>query len=417
MTRKIYDIIPPEHQAETHEEMAKECSAREPVIKRKRKFPFVPLLVLVALSLVGVFFFVQGKAEVTISPKTEDVAVDATFVVDTNEAVIDYDNNVIPGIVFSDKRDGSENFDSTGTDDKAKKATGTIKIFNKMNPAKALSLVKGTRFLSVPGGLIYKADAAFTIPAAKSDSAPGSVEIKVTAAEAGKEYNLSSATFSLPGLSGSEYYSNIWAESSSALAGGEESTVKIATKADIASAKDQFEEKYDEESKAALIASIPDGYAYFQEDISPVLSNTAVSAKEGDEVDQFNVSGHIESSATVFRNEDADKLGEKLLMKDVSELKKIVPGSVSFEIKEKKTNKDGTVTLKVSFKGKIYSLPEDSILMNSLLGKDTKYSASLLENIPEVSKVEIKLTPWWKFKIPNDEKRINIKLNFSEAQN
>lgn len=413
MARKIYDIVPPEHQAERHEEMARDCSAKEPVKRKRRKFPFVPFLIIVFLSLAGVFFFVQGKAEVTITPKTEDVFAEATFTVDADKAVVDYENSIVPGIVFTDIRDGSENYDSTGTDDKAKKATGTIKVYNKMNPAKALSLVKGTRFLSVPGEMIYKADAAFTIPAAKSDSAPGSIEIKVTAAEAGEKYNISSATFSVPGLNGSEYYSNIWAESVTALSGGEESTVKIATKNDILSAKDNFEEKYDEESKQALIASIPSGYSYFQEDISPVVSGLTVSVKEGAEVDQFNVLGHIESEATVFRNEDADKLGETFLMKDVSELKTIVPGSVSFEVKEKKLNKDGTLTLKVSFVGKIYSLPEDSILMDSLLGKDAKYSASLLENIPEVENVTIKLSPWWKFKIPDKEERIVVKLNFS----
>jgi hypothetical protein len=417
MARKIYDVIPPEHQAEKHEEMNEERAACEPPQKKRRKFPLVPFLGFIVLSLVGVFFFVQGRAEVTITPNTEDVSTEASFIIDTSEAVIDYDKNVVPGIIFSDKRDGSANFEATGTDDKAKKAVGTIKVFNKMNPSKSLSLVKGTRFLSVPGELIYKSDAAFTIPGAKSDGTPGSVEIKVTAAEAGAKYNISSATFSVPGLSGSEYYSNIWAESVTAMSGGEESTVKIATKNDIASAKDNFEEKYDQESKNALIASIPQGYSYFEEDVSPVITNMLVSVKEGTEVDEFNVSGHIESEATVFRTEDVNKLGEKLLMKDVSELKTIVPNSVTYEVKEKKLNKDGTISLRVVFTGKIYSLPEDSILMDSLLGKDTKYSASLLENIPEVRNVMIKLSPWWKFRIPTDENRIDITLKFNGEQN
>jgi hypothetical protein len=104
-------------------------------------------------------------------------------------------------------------------------------------------------------------------------------------------------------------------------------------------------------------------------------------------------------------------------MKDVSELKTIVPNSVTYEVKEKKLNKDGTISLRVVFTGKIYSLPEDSILMDSLLGKDTKYSASLLENIPEVRNVMIKLSPWWKFRIPTDENRIDITLKFNGEQN
>ena len=141
-----------------------------------------------------------------------------------------------------------------------------------------------------------------------------------------------------------------------------------------------------------------------------------VSAKEGEEVDQFNVSGHIETAVTVFRDEDVNKLGETLLIKDVSELKTIVPGSVSYEVKEKKLNKDGTISLKVSFKGKIYSLPENSFLMDSLMGKGVDQSASLLENIPEIQKVEIKLSPFWKWTIPNKEEKIEIKLRFDGLQ-
>jgi hypothetical protein len=412
MAKKIYDIIPPEHQAEKHEELAKECSAREPVKREKKKFPFIPFLIVIVLSLGAVFFFVQGKADVYITPKSEEVTTEATFTIDTTEAVIDYENNVIPGIVFSDKRDGSENYNSTGTDDKAKKATGTIKVFNKISPAKALSLVKGTRFMSSTGELVYKSDSAFTIPKAVSDSVPGSVEIKVTAAEAGAKYNIPTTVFSVPGLSGSEFYSNIWAESVTAMTGGEESQVKIVTTNDINLAKDNFEEKYDNESKQALIATIPQGYTYFSEDISPKLSNLSVSASSGDELDTFNVSGHIDTEATVFRNEDANKLGESLLGKDISELKTIVPNSVSYEIKEKKLNKDGTITLKVVFTGRIYSLPDNGLLLDSLKGKDVNYSASLLENMPEIEKIEIKLSPWFKFKIPNNEDRVNIQLKF-----
>lgn len=412
MAKKIYDIIPPEYQVEKHEELAKECSAREPIKRDKKRFPLIPLLVIVVLSLGAAFFFVQGKADVFITPKTEEVTTEASFIIDTNEAVIDYENNVVPGIIFSDKRDGSENYNATGTDDKAKKATGTIKVFNKISPAKALSLVKGTRFMSSTGELVYKSDTAFTIPKATSDSNPSSIEIKVTAAEAGEKYNLSSSIFSIPGLSGSEYYSNIWAESVTAMTGGEESQVKIVTSNDITSAKDSFEEKYDEESKQALIATIPQGYTYFSEDISPLITNLLVSAKAGDELDVFSATGHIETNATVFRDEDINKLGESLLSKNISELKKMVPNSVTYEIKQKKLNKDGTISLNVVFKGKIYSIPDDDILLSSLKGKDTKYSASLLSNIPEVEKVEINLSPWWKFKIPNNEERINIQLKF-----
>jgi hypothetical protein len=100
------------------------------------------------------------------------------------------------------------------------------------------------------------------------------------------------------------------------------------------------------------------------------------------------------------------------LSKDISELKTMVPGSVIYEVKEKKLNKDGTITLRVVFTGKTYSLPENALLLDSLKGKDAQSSISLLQNMPEIQKVEIKVSPWFKLKIPDSENSINIQLKF-----
>ncbi len=249
----------------------------------------------------------------------------------------------------------------------------------------------------------------------KSDGANGSVDVKVTAAEAGQQYNIQSATFSVPGLNGSEYYANIWAEtiSGSALSGGEESQVKLVSKDDLTSAKDGFQTKYSDEAKQALIAKIPGGYEYSADDIVPQIKNITVSAKQGDQVDSFTVSSQIATQIIVYRKDDMDKLGEGLLKKGLSDLKTIVPGSLSYEIKDRSITKDGKIKMTISFKGKIYSLPDNDFLMNSLKGKDTGYSISILQNAPEIGKVRIKLSPFWQFKIPNDSNKIKITTDFS----
>ena len=107
-----------------------------------------------------------------------------------------------------------------------------------------------------------------------------------------------------------------------------------------------------------------------------------------------------------------NNLGEKLLTKDMSELKTIATGSVSYEVKDKKLNKDGTITLTVTFKGKIYSMPDNTLLMGSLKGKNPRDSITLLSSMPEIQNVDIKVSPWFKFNIPNNEKGINIQLKF-----
>ncbi|MDD5098317.1 MAG: hypothetical protein PHD31_01200 [Candidatus Pacebacteria bacterium] len=423
MAKKMYDIIPVKV-VERKEEDVESVGTEEVShpIKTRKTFSFSKwwLLGIVFAFLLGIYFFVEGKAEVQISPKTEDFSVEEVAVtINSMESIIDYEKNVVPGIVFSDSKDFSEEYQATGTDDKAKKSTGTIKVYNKINPAKPISLIKGTRFLS-ESGLIYRADANFTVPAGKVQGGSfvgGSVEINVTAAEAGEKYNLSKATFSVPGLNGTEYYSNIWAETVTALSGGEESSVKIVTREDINSNEGAFEDKYIAEARQALINNVPKEFMYFEEYINPKMENISASAKEKEEIDKFTISGKTSVQATVFRKEDMASLGQEILKKQLSELKTIVPESVVFDVTEKKLNKDGKIEMKVVFKCKTYSMPENSIIMDSLLGKDKNNALLLLSNIPEIEKSEIKISPFWKWRIPKTEERVDVKINFGLGSN
>jgi hypothetical protein len=412
MVKKIYDIVPGEKKSSEPEQEHSYVPRG-----RKKAFSFWPVILVSFAVIVGILYFVfPGKAEVAIYPKTEEVSVDGNITVDSSEAVVDSSNNIVPGIIF--KGDGkkvyTETYQATGTGDNVAKAAGTIRVYNKIKPSKALSLVAGTRFLSASGELIYRANGSFTIPAAKDDNTPGSVDVKVTAAEAGTKYNIKSDTFSVPGLSGSEYYLSISAEtiSGSPISGGQDSQVRLVSKDDISSAKDKFQNKYSDAAKQALIATIPQGYEYSSDDIVPDFNDLTVSAKQGDQADTFTVSSSISTQVLVFRKDDVNKIGEALFKNGTSELKTIVPGSISYTVDSKTALKDGKIQMSVTFKAKTYSMPDDALLMSSLKGKDRNYSISVLENDPGVEKVEIKLSPIWQFKIPNDSSRISISTKF-----
>jgi len=76
----------------------------------------------------------------------------------------------------------------------------------------------------------------------------------------GEDYNLSSATFSVPGLNGTEYYSSIWAETINSITGGLKSKVSVVSQKDIDNAKIDFEKnliiKGKEELKKLFLAII-----------------------------------------------------------------------------------------------------------------------------------------------------------------
>ena len=121
---------------------------------QKKKNPFI-LFLFVVVTLLGVFFFVQGKAEVSIYPNTEEVSVTSTVTVNTSEALIDFDNLILPGVIFSDTKEASSDYLSTGTDSKTKKATGVIRVYNKIDPPKDQAIIKYKIFVCTRRTGIY----------------------------------------------------------------------------------------------------------------------------------------------------------------------------------------------------------------------------------------------------------------------
>ncbi|MDD3386546.1 MAG: hypothetical protein PHU17_01915 [Candidatus Pacebacteria bacterium] len=400
MATKIYDIIP----CDKVEQKSKDFCYKEK--KPKNRKPIIIGFIVFVFSLVGLFFFLPGKAEVNIYPNVEGLSVKETIIIDTAESLINFEDLILPGIIFSENKEFSEEYFSTGTDSKTKKATGVIRVYNKISPARSLSLIKNTRFLSVPGELVYRADEAFVIPASSY------VDIKVTADSAGTKYNIPSATFSVPGLSGTDIYSSIWAETiSDGLSGGEDSQIKIVTEGDIQSSKENFESKYTEVIKKSLSESIPESFIYFLEDILLTFEDLYADAQAGSETEKFIISSKVNSKLTAFRKDDLVKIGENLFNKQISDIQKIVPDSILCNIEEQGIV-NGKLEIKVTFTADIYSFPDDEIIKESLINKKKEDSISILENMSEIKKVEINNFPFWRSALPNKEDSIIYLVKF-----
>jgi len=139
--KKIYDIIPPDKVEDI-------LKPKEKVIKekKKRKFPFkIFLIILIGALVYG--FFMEGRAEVIIYPKLEVLSEEVIINVNLKQGAVDLENKVIPAIVFEKESDFSEEYQATGITEKDKKAKGTIRVFNKQNPGKPLTLIKEQDFL------------------------------------------------------------------------------------------------------------------------------------------------------------------------------------------------------------------------------------------------------------------------------
>ncbi|MDD5569293.1 MAG: hypothetical protein PHG23_02690 [Candidatus Pacebacteria bacterium] len=426
MSKKIFDIIPPGGAAEQDDiqsnvdadnTTAKAVAPIKNTYKPKRsgksnnlKFFGAAALIL----LIGGAIF-PAKAQINIYPKTEDVSVVTTIIANPGQTEVDIINKTIAGVVFTETKEYSERYNATGVDENAVKARGKIRVYNKYTPADTLTLKSGSHFLSSPKGLSYHSLTVVNVPAAKVSGGkvePGYVDIEIEADEAGPDYNISSATFSVPKLNGTDYYATTWAEIIEPITGGASSDIRIVTKKDLDSAKESFKTKYLAEAKESLKNSVGADYIFVEDKISQQIENLGSDTKENQPVLNFEMKGTITSQVTAFKKSDLMAIAEKIIRDNLQQQgRQLAPNTVSFSISGYE-EKDGLVELQVSCFGKGYWLPENDFLFNSVKGRAKNYSASILGNVPEIDKAEISIFPFWKGNVPDTQDKVNIEVKF-----
>lgn len=409
MTHKIVDIIPPRKKNSVVEVQAKRREIN-PSTKTK-VFAFILFL----LAIGSVYFLYDGSAEVSVYPRTEPITIEETVLVKAEEAFINYEEGVIPGEYFTETKHFEEIYNATGSDESAQEATGTIRVYNKHSSGESVTLVKGTHFLSSPQGLSYHSLTVINIPA-MSDGNPGYVDIEVEADEAGEDYNIDSATFSIPKLSGTSYYSTTWAELiEGSISGGTMSEVRVVTEKDLSDAETDFKQKYAAQAIESLKENIPSNYIFFEESFDQQIANFMITAEEGDVADTFKISGDITTNILVFRENDVDKYIEAKMLEDRVDGEEIVPGTEEKQLSSTGEEDDG-LSLFISASCDVYPYPDEYLLLKDLIEKDIAEAKSSLGDIPDIIEVKIDRTPFWKTRMPKELKDINLNILFYNEQ-
>src|SRR3989344_8570527 len=247
MSKKIYDILPPKmiHKVEDATKSlslgkkSKKRSKKNSHQQSVKKFPLKEVLVggSIIVFLLGIYFYNKlPKADIQVWPTLDTLTLQETIVADKNIDEVNLSGKLIPAQYIEQTETSQQEFQTTGIASNDSKASGTIKIYNKINPASPFTLKIGTHFLSNSGKYFVTLEKV-TIPQAQGKN-PGSIEVKVKAEEAGDDYNIGASKFSVPKLSGTTYYYSIWAESSKPMTGGYTGSAKKVTKDDIAQAKE-----------------------------------------------------------------------------------------------------------------------------------------------------------------------------------
>ncbi|MCX6760913.1 MAG: alanine--tRNA ligase [Candidatus Nealsonbacteria bacterium] len=376
-------------------------------------------LLLILVSAGGFCYFKLAKATITIWPKTEDINVTTKLTVDKGVGSSNFAEKIIPGEIFEEEKVITDTISSTGKVGKEEKAEGTIKVYNEYSDNTQV-LIVNTRFVST-SGKVFRSVSRVVIPGLAYDEknkiVPGSIDVKVIADQAGPDYNVGPSTFSVPGFAGSEKYTKFYGKSSQPMAGGSSQEVSQVTKEDLDNAKIALSKRVKQECESSFLEKLKGektaaGYLFSEDAIQTEVIETFSLATPGMEADTFSYQAKAKSQTIIFKKLDMGNFTKEFVLSQTSQGNTISEKSTVVKIIPENVNlNSGKIILSLDISTKAYWDLDLSKLKEGLKGKTAMESNVLLESTPEISRVEVKLWPFWVRRIPEDLEKINISLS------
>jgi len=370
-------------------------------------FCFVLLILLIISG-----FFLFSKVEVEIWPEIEILNLEENLVIDLNVEIPVFDEKIIPGRLFSNEKSASKEFFASGKILKEEKATGVIRVYNAHSTS-SRTLVP-SRFVSADGKLFWSIK-KIVIPGARYEKGklvPGEIDVEVEAAEPGEDYNIGPSTFALPALAGSSLYTTIYGRSFSDMSGGFIGEASQISQEDIDRAEIALTEELKEQSREFFKTTVSEDFVLLNETISQEIMEASSSLETGTEAESFMFQVKIKSEGTGFKRSDLENFAKSRINLNMQEGTILQEESleINYSFLEEKIDEDGKIVLSLEIKAKVYSDIDLDELKKALLGKSLKEARIFLENLPGVTKVELKSWPFLKSKIPEDMEEIEVRL-------
>lgn len=410
-------LTPPEYVEELEEEVPEEQIFPEGLVVRskKRKKKFFIIIGLACLILVVVIsYFSLSKAEIIIKPKTETMQFKTDLNVDKNLAFIDLESNNIPAQIFQVEQEKEKDFPTTKEKEVQERAMGVITVYNQYSSAPQ-TLVKGTRFVSEEKEKLFRTTETITIPGAQIEEGqiiPSSINVKVEAAEPGKEYNIGPSSFTIPGFQGTAKYTGFYGKSTEPMTGGAVGRVKVASAEDIQGAKDILAIELKQKAKEELEKRIPSDLTILKDASIEEVVESSSSVEADQPAEKFTVKVKVAAKILGFSEKDAISLINNNIKEKISGNKTLIPDTIKINYAVKDVNLDrGTARISCEVKEDLASEIDIEELRQTLAGKNEIEVRQYLASRPEIESAKVIFWPFWVKKIPEKESKIKITID------
>lgn len=372
---------------------------------RKKIFALGAGVLALLVFLVWAIFFAP-TAKIIITAKTSDAALNSNVTFGP-ALTTDLKAGTIKAETKTVKKDASIAFTATGKKDVGEKATGTVKFSTRSIDNLGSTIPAGT-VLTASGGSTYTTDSSVTITLQNYRGATTGI----TASASGSKYNSAQGA-----VSGAP--AGISATIDSPTSGGTDKTITIVQQSDIDAVADQISKPdQDEAAKNELKAQFKDGYimldSTFKADKGAVSASPAVGQEAAD--GKGTLSGSVTYSLTAvpkseasiyldayFKQQIDGKLNQKVYENGLK--------SVNFTNLNAVSN---GFTANISTNGKIGPIIDDAKTKQFAKGKTFGEIQAEVQSIDGVQNADIKFSPFWVTRAPNDTNRISVEFKVNE---
>jgi hypothetical protein len=236
-----------------------------------------------------------------------------------------------------------------------------------------------------------------------------STDIKVVAQNVGDQYNVAAGTYSVAGQP------TLLTGLTSVMGGGTTKFIKVVTQADVDGAREKILKKAADNVKGQLTAQLTDEKLTAFTETYTSSVGTLISSVAVDNEAVGDVTVTIEITATMLgaRTEDLDKVVTNTLQKSLdSRAEKAYATGIDKAVYVVKGDSLSTKALiDVASTAKVGPILDKDQIRTLVAGQKAGEAKKLIEAKSGVKEVQIRLSPFWVFSIPKNNKKITVNLD------
>ena len=388
--------------------------------RKKLVFIIAGIVLLIAFLIWAIFF--ASHAKIIITARTADEPAN-TQVTLSEGASTDLKDGTIKASTMEIKKDASVSFDATGTKETGTKAKGQV-VFKNCETLSEQTIPAGTAVSA--SGMSYITQETASVPGGTGGfggcSSPGeSNPVTVRAQDIGDEYNTPSGTsFNVSGHSNNSTVLYFRAVASSDISGGDKREIKVVTADDVEKAKQKLTDQNGDDVKKQLTDQFDDTVTVlddtFEANSSDVVSEPAVGQESRD--GNAKLTSNVTYSLTGVEKAETNRfLDAYFAQKLESEKDRRVYDNGADKVTFKGiTKNDNGYSAQLLATAQIGPKIDDDAIKSSAKGKRYGEIQTSIESVEGVDDVDVKFSPFWVSKAPNDTKRISIEFKLDESK-